>query len=335
MSPLPSSGLPSGSTMRPSSASPTGISSRRPVRLTLSPSSILSHSPKSTAPTLSASRFSARPVTSLGSSSISIDMAFSRPWTRAMPSPIERTVPTSARSAAACSMPSMRSLRILVISSGRICIDAIRSCLSLRGGARDLSAKSFQAAVHAGVEHLVAHTQHDAADDVRVDPAGQLDAPAGLVLNPVSDGPDERVVQLDCAGHLDREHLVLLAPELVERPSYTEGSREPVAFGQQLQEVEEALVASLDDLADRVLLLDRAEARREEEGLQVLVFAQRVRPGRELLLDLVQLAMFHGGLEQRARIDLGDLFHQLLEALPSGANAEKSTSDSASSMRRF
>src|SRR5215208_6167838 len=46
-SPLPSSGLPSGSTMRPSSSSPTGISSRRPVRLTVSPSSILSHSPHS------------------------------------------------------------------------------------------------------------------------------------------------------------------------------------------------------------------------------------------------------------------------------------------------
>ena len=43
MSPLPSSGLPSGSTMRPSSASPTGISSRWPVRLTVSPSTIFSH----------------------------------------------------------------------------------------------------------------------------------------------------------------------------------------------------------------------------------------------------------------------------------------------------
>ena len=41
MSPLPSSGLPSGSTMRPSSASPTGISSRRLVRLTVSPSTIV------------------------------------------------------------------------------------------------------------------------------------------------------------------------------------------------------------------------------------------------------------------------------------------------------
>src|SRR3954470_3542166 len=153
---------------------------------------------------------------------------------------------------------------------------------SLRGGARDLSAKSFEAAVDAGVEHLVAHTQHDAADDVGVHPAGQLSAPAGLGLDAVSDGAYEGLVQLDCAGHLDREHLVLLAPELVERPSDAEAGREPVALGQQLQEVEEALVAPLDDLADRILLLDRAEARREEEGLQVLVLAQRVGPDAEL-----------------------------------------------------
>src|SRR3954447_4284007 len=214
MSPLPSSGLPSGSTMRPSRASPTGISSRRPVRLTLSPSSILSHSPKSTAPTLSDSRFSARPVTSFGSSSISIDMAFSRPWTRAMPSPIERTVPTSARSADACSRPSMRSLRIFVISSGLICIDDIR-CLSLRDGARYLSAKSFEAAVHAGVEHLVADAQHQAADDVRVDIGRQLDAPAGPLLDALTDRADEGVVQLDRARDLNRQELVLLPPEVV------------------------------------------------------------------------------------------------------------------------
>ena len=120
MSPLPSSGLPSGSTMRPSSSSPTGISSRSPVRLTVSPSSILSQSPNSTAPTLSDSRLSARPVTSCGSSSSSSDMQLSSPCTRAMPSAIDSTVPTSERSAPPSSMPSIRSLRMEVISSGLI-----------------------------------------------------------------------------------------------------------------------------------------------------------------------------------------------------------------------
>ena len=139
-SPLPSSGLPSGSTIRPSSASPTGTSSRRPVRLTWSPSSILSHAPKSTAPTLSDSRFSASPVTSWGSSSSSIDMQLSRPCMREMPSATESTVPTSDRSAPPSSSPSMRCLRMLVISSGLICtskspyaafVTCFRSCSSL------------------------------------------------------------------------------------------------------------------------------------------------------------------------------------------------------------
>ncbi len=122
ISPLPSSGLPSGSTIRPSSSSPTGISSRRFVRRTVSPSAIFSHSPNSTAPTLSDSRLSARPVTSWGSSSISNDMQFSSPWMRQMPSATDSTVPTSVRSAPDWSRPSMRFLRIEVISSGLICM---------------------------------------------------------------------------------------------------------------------------------------------------------------------------------------------------------------------
>ena len=122
MSPLPSSGWPSGVTMRPSSASPTGISSSRLVRLTVSPSTIFSHGPNSTAPTLSDSRLSARPVTSCGSSSISNASQFSRPWMRAMPSATDRTVPTSVSSAWPSSRPSIRLLRMDVISSGLICM---------------------------------------------------------------------------------------------------------------------------------------------------------------------------------------------------------------------
>src|SRR3954447_3376701 len=207
-------------------------------------------------------------------------------------------------------------------------------CVSLRG-ARDLSAKSLEAALHAGVEHLVAHAQHDAADDVGLDAAGQLDAPAGLLLDALADRADEGVLELDRARDLDGQHLVLLTPELVEGPADAKRGREPVALGEQLEEVEEALVPSVDDAADGVLLLGRAEARGEEERLQVPGFRQRVAPGSELLLDLVELAVLLGGLEQCARIDLAELFHQLLEALPSGAKAEKSTSASASSMRRF
>src|SRR5829696_1264259 len=114
----PSSGLPSGSTIRPISASPTGTLATRPERLTGSPSLTSSHSPNSAAPTLSSSRLNARPVTPCSSSSISSATAFSSPWMRAMPSPTWRTFPTSARSVSTSNF-SIRSFRIEVISSGR------------------------------------------------------------------------------------------------------------------------------------------------------------------------------------------------------------------------
>ncbi len=113
----PSSGLPSGSTTRPRNCSPTGTRMTWPVRRTVSPSLILSHSPKSTTATLSSSRFRARPVTSWGNSSISIETAFSSPYTRAMPSDSWMTVPTSSIPVGT-SYFSICSRRIEVISSG-------------------------------------------------------------------------------------------------------------------------------------------------------------------------------------------------------------------------
>src|SRR3954466_11692533 len=194
MSPLPSSGCPSGSTMRPSSSSPTGTSSRRPVRFTWSPSSILSHSPKSTQPTLSDSRLSASPVTSCGSSSSSIDMQLSRPWTREMPSATERTVPTSDRAAPPSSRPWMRSLRMLVISSGLICISKRSSFylgrVALRG-LGDLLANLLQPAADARVPDHVSDPHAQAAEDVGVDPRRQLDLPARLLLDAVADSLHE------------------------------------------------------------------------------------------------------------------------------------------------
>src|SRR4051794_37084670 len=116
--PWPSTGFPSGSTMRPISASPTGTLATRPVRRTGSPSLTFSHSPSSAQPTLSSSRLSATPVTPCSNSSISSATALSRPYTRAMPSPTCSTWPTSARSVST-SKSLIRSLRRAVISSGR------------------------------------------------------------------------------------------------------------------------------------------------------------------------------------------------------------------------
>jgi hypothetical protein len=92
--PLPSTGWPSAFTTRPMSASPTGTCAILPVACTASPSLIAVSAPKSTAPTLSSSRFSTMPTTSPGNLSSSPAIACSRPQMRAMPSPTDSTVPT-------------------------------------------------------------------------------------------------------------------------------------------------------------------------------------------------------------------------------------------------
>src|SRR5487761_2297026 len=120
--PLPSIGVPSPSTTRPSSPSPTGTSTMEPVRATVSPSRICRSSPKITTPTLSVSRFSAMPRRPApGNSTISPAMQFCRPNTRAIPSPTDNTWPVSA-TLASVSNAAICFFRISEISAGRISI---------------------------------------------------------------------------------------------------------------------------------------------------------------------------------------------------------------------
>src|SRR4051794_36157465 len=304
MSPLPSTGLPSGSTIRPSRPSPTGISRRRFVRLTVSPSTMCSHWPNSTAPTLSDSRFSARPVTSWGNSSISNDMQFSRPWTRAMPSATDRTVPTSARSASSTSSPSMRLLRMEVISSDLICTVRLVSL-----DARHVAAQLVESVADRRVEHGVADAEHDAADDVGVDVGVELDLLARLLADPVADPLDDVVLELDRGGDVDGQELVLLRPHLVVGPPDAVDHRHPVVVEQHAEEVLERLVGVLQGGVEPVPLLLRREVRREEEQRQVAGLLERLGELLELLLDLVEAVLLLRDLEQRARVDLGELLH--------------------------
>src|SRR3954451_14727979 len=283
MSPLPSTGLPSGSPIRPSRPSPTGISRRRFVRLTVSPSTMCSHWPNSTAPTLSASRFSARPVTSWGNSSISNDMQFSSPCTRAMPSATDRTVPTSARSASSTSSPSMRLLRMEVISSDLICTVRLVSL-----DARHVAAQLVESVADRRVEHGVADAEHDAADDVRVDVGVELDLLARLLPHPVADPLDDIVLELDRGGDVDGQGLVLLRPHLVVSPPDAVDRRHPVVVEQHAEEVLERPVGVLQGCVEPVPLLLRREVRREEEQRQVAGLLERLGEHLELLLDLVE-----------------------------------------------
>ena len=236
MSPLSSSGRPSGSTMRPSSSSPTGISSRWPVRLTVSPSTILSHSPNSTAPTLSCSRFSASPVTSWGSSSISSAMQLSRPWTRAIPSPTESTVPTSERSALPASMPSIRWRRMLRYL---VWLDFHRVVLPPYA-ARATFLRSFSKRLR-----MLASSTMLPTCSTRPPRMSSSTVLRSSTLRPVcfsisvADLLDDLGVELDRAGHGHVELAVLLLPALLELALDAEDQRHSVLLDQQLEEVDE------------------------------------------------------------------------------------------------
>src|SRR5438045_4854838 len=151
----------------------------RPVRLTVSPSLISLNSPRSTAPTLSSSRFSAMPKTPLGNSSISPAMALSTPCTRAMPSPIEMMLPTSATSTSTAKLP-ICSRMIFEISSALMSI--------VDPGSTQLLAARYQTLLHllqlhgdAAVVYGAPNARDHPADDRRIDACVELDrAPCDL-----------------------------------------------------------------------------------------------------------------------------------------------------------
>src|SRR3984885_7316974 len=170
--PLPSIGLPSPSTTRPSRPGPTGTSTIEPVRATVSPSRICLSSPKITIPTLSVSRFSAMPRRPApGNSTISPDITFCRPNTRAMPSPTDRTWPVSA-TLASVSNAAICFFRISEISAGRI---------SILGGSLHGVLQALQPGFQTGVVEAGADPDDQAAQQVGFDLFGDVDiAVAGL-----------------------------------------------------------------------------------------------------------------------------------------------------------
>src|SRR5919106_2335954 len=179
--PLASSGRPRGSMTRPSTPSPTPTESTLPVRLTGWPSSIPSASPRTTTPISSSSRLNASPYTPSENSRSSRAMAPGRPATRAIPSPVSTTRPTSWRSV-----------------SGRKPSTCLRSASAMSFGSIVSSANSHLAQPLAGqlqpptdraVDHLVAHPGHHAPHDRGVHhhlhlyllPGGPLQGPGQLV----------------------------------------------------------------------------------------------------------------------------------------------------------
>src|SRR5687767_4102946 len=174
--PLPSIGWPREFTTLPSNSGPIGTERILPVVLTVSPSVMWVYSPRTTAPTESRSRFSARPNVFFGNSSISPCITSDRPWMRQMPSVTETTVPC-VRICAPASRFWMRLLMSSEISEGFSCM---RIPLRFQCGLERRELRT-----HGTVDDLVAEQYPDAADQILVDAHLRAHLAARFLLQPL------------------------------------------------------------------------------------------------------------------------------------------------------
>src|SRR5215471_16380353 len=129
-----------------------------------------------------------------------------------MPSPIWRTVPTSARSVST-SYCSIRWRRIDVISSGRS-FKALSSCL------HEFVSQSFQSSAHARIDAQRARLQDDAAHQVGIDLLRRLDLAARSILDLLQDRVRLGVGQLARSRQLDGEPPLLARDQPLELLRY-------------------------------------------------------------------------------------------------------------------
>src|SRR6266705_706100 len=155
---------------------------------------------------------------------------------RAMPSPICRTVPTSARSVST-SYCSIRWRRIDVISSG----------LSFKAlsAPHEFGSQEFQSSADARIDPKRARLQDDAADEARIDLLRRLDLAACRVLDLLQDRLRLGVGQLARRGQLDGQPPLLARHQPLELLRDLLELRSAPLLGHDLEEVgEERLVAA-------------------------------------------------------------------------------------------
>src|SRR5581483_2929630 len=196
-----------------------------------------------------------------------------------MPSPIWRTVPTSARSVST-SYCSIRWRRIDVISSG-LSFKALSapSCL------HEFGSQSFQSPADARVDSQRARLQDDAADEVGVDLLRRLDLAAGRVLDLLEDRLRLGVAQLARGRQLDGQAPLLPGHQPLELlGDLLELGRAPL-LGDDLEEVREERLLVAREVGEDRGLRARLELRVAEDGAQLRRPGNRGREVAQRLVD--------------------------------------------------
>src|SRR5262245_7997174 len=214
-----------------------------------------------------------------------------------MPSPIWRTVPTSARSVST-SYCSIRCLRIDVISSG-LSFKALSapSCL------HEFVSQSFQSPAHARVNAQRARLQDDAAHEVGVDLLRRLDLAARRILDLLQDRLRLCVRQLARRRQLDGEAPLLARHQPLELlRDLLELARAPF-LRDQLEEVREQRLLVAGEVVEDRGLRARLELRVAQNGTELRRLGHGDREVAERLVHRREPVRVFRGAEERLGVD--------------------------------
>src|SRR5690242_36227 len=215
-----------------------------------------------------------------------------------MPSPTSSTRPISWASIPGryCSISLVRT-------------EAISSALNLIAASlNQLVPEVSQAGADGTVVHPVADLDHQAAEQVRVDPGFQdrlpLESGAQLLLEALALVVGQRRGALDADADAVRPLLVEAAVGGQDRPEQVE----PLVVIQDEEEVEEDVAGPpLEGRADHRRLALAADRPAGEEALELGRRREHVvDEGLQLVEHLLRLAALLGGGEQRLGVDAGD-----------------------------
>src|SRR5579864_223271 len=178
-----------------------------------------------------------------------------------MPSPIERTVPTSARSVST-SYCSIRLRRIDVISSGR----------SFKGSPlcpHEVVSQAFQSPADARVDEIRARLQDDAAHDVRIDAPCRFDLAARGLLDLRDDVLRFLVGELARGRQLDRQAALVARDQPLELVRDAPDLARASFLGEEHQEVLEERILVAREVGEDACLLRRFELRVLEDHAEL------------------------------------------------------------------
>src|SRR5579884_1463136 len=303
--PLPSTGSPSGFTTRPISASPTGTDRMRPVARTAAPSSISSTSPSTTAPIESSSRFSARPSMPPSNSSSSFTAVSGRPATRAMPSPTRSTRPTCPFASDGWNVSTcLRSAA------------AISSALIVSSGMSDLLLQLLEAVAHRAVDDDVTDARHDPAEHGRVD----HDLDLHLLPGRAGERGGESLLLTGVERHraADLGDLLIallrgLADEAIDDHGQVVGAARGDDHPRERDRRGQRLAAhQLLDHRDAPLRGERLVGQRHAQVVEAL---ERAGEPVELVLDVREVALRPGHLQERVGVRLDAVAHTFAPAM--------------------